>query len=99
MLTQFSLVEEIDSKSEDYYSETDMKTHILSMLKFMKDESDFVKMVEGEEDLSSDINRLSEDIKKNGIRIYGFFTVHDKEELLRLSKLDGIDYVYTTPIE
>ncbi len=99
LLTQFSLVEEIDSKSEDYYSETDVKTHILSMLKFMKDESDFVKMVEGEEDLSSDINRLSEDIKKNGIHIYGFFTVDDKEELLRLSKLDGIDYVYTTPIE
>ena len=38
-------------------------------------------------------------IKKNGIHIYGFFTVDDKEELLRLSKLDGIDYVYTTPIE
>ena len=99
LLTQFSLAEKRDNESEDYYSEVDVKTHILSMLKFMKDESEFVKMVEGEDDLSSDINRLSEDIKKNGIHIYGFFTVDDKEELLRLSKLDGIDYVYTTPIE
>ena len=69
------------------------------MLKFMKDESDFVKMVEGEEDLSSDISKLSDDIKKTGIHIYGFFTIDDKEELIRLSKLNGVDYVYTTPIE
>lgn len=99
LLTQFSLAEKRDNESEDYYSEADVKTHILSMLKFMKDETEFVKMVEGEDDLSSDINRLSEDIKKNGIHIYGFFTIDDKEEIIRLSKLDGVDYVYTTPIE
>ena len=72
-------------------NEDAMKTHFVSMLKYMLDQDTFLSMVREEQKPLED---AVDYLEKNNLTIYGFSAVADKEALLRLNELDevfGID--------
>lgn len=96
LLTQYSL-SEVSSEEEGWViSEDNMKQHMVSMLRYMGDEKKFCKMMDMEEH-SFDWNALADNIEEYGLNIYGFTVVGQKEEILKVSGLDEIEYVYTEP--
>lgn len=96
LLTWYS-VSETSSEEEDWViSEDNMKQHMVSMLRYMADGKKFCKMMEMEYS-DSDLNALADNIEEYGLNIYGFTVLGQKDEILKTSELDEIEYVYTEP--
>lgn len=69
-----------------------MKTHFISMLSYLRDNDDIVKMMNtGEVDFDS----IIESVKKDGLNIYGFFVVAQKEDILKLREQPEVTYIGT----
>lgn len=96
LLTQYSLSETSSEKDDWVISEDNMKQHMVSMLRYMADEKKFCKMMDMEY-TDSDFNAFADNIEKYGLNLYGFTVVAQKDEILNISELDEIDYVYTEP--
>lgn len=77
--------------------EESMETHIKSMLRYMADNEDFCEMV-GSVFPQSEYERFIQSIDEYGINTYGFAVVAQKSELLRISRLEGVQYVCTEPL-
>ncbi len=71
-----------------------MKTHFLSMLRYMQDHPQALKMF-GNEDAS--LGETIRYVEENGLQIYGFAVTADKATILELAQADNIAYVYTVP--
>ena len=85
---------------EDFPAPADeeiMETHINSMLRDMVDNEDFCEMV-GSVFPQNEYERFIQSIDEYGINTYGFAVVAQKSELLRISELEGVQYVCTEPL-
>lgn len=75
-------------------SATAMKTHFLSMLRYMQDHPQVLEMLGNEDSPLGDTIRY---VEENGLQIYGFAVTADKATILELAQADNIAYVYTVP--
>lgn len=96
LLTQYSLSETSSEKENWVISEDNMKQHVVSMLRYMADEKKFCKMMDMEY-TDSEFNAFADNIEKYGLNLYGFTVIAQKDEILNISELDEIDYVYAEP--
>lgn len=95
-LTQFDL----SLSSDDFdkaYSEEIMETHFISMLKYMSEQEEFCKMM-GIEPEFKFYDELIKNVEENGLNIFGFTVVAQKDEILKISETQDVYYVYTEDI-
>ncbi len=99
-LTQFDLSLTASEEKDWEITEEDMTTHVLSTLRYMQDQKSFNKMM-GIDICIEDgtYEDMINSIEKNGLIIYGFYGMGTKEEILKLSKLDEVAYIYTVSVE
>lgn len=71
-----------------------MQTHFLSMLRYMQDHPEVMKMFDGEE---YQMDEIISYVEVNGLQIYGFAVVADKTTIMELAEAENIAYVYTQP--
>ena len=95
-LTQFDL--SLSSEDKDKaYSEDLMETHFISMLKYIGEQETFCKMM-GIDPEFKFYDELIENVEENGLNIFGFTVVAQKDEILRISETHDVYYVYTENI-
>lgn len=95
-LTQFDL--SLSSEDKDKaYSEDLMETHFISMLKYIGEQEIFCKMM-GIDPEFKFYDELIENVEENGLNIFGFTVVAQKDEILRISETQDVYYVYTENI-
>lgn len=82
-------IEEIDANAA---SADAMKTHFMSMLRYMQDHPEVLKMFGNEDPQLGD---AIEYVEANGLQIYGFAVIASKETILELAEAENIAYVYT----
>lgn len=88
----------------DAYSMTseDMKTHFLSMLRYMRDNETFLEMITTAQGYGNPMNRafdaMIQEIEDNGLWLNGFAMVAKKESILKLSEDEEVCYIHTTPM-
>ena len=90
-LTPFSLCLSRDIVSEEPVAEDVMTTHMVSMLKYMADQKQFRKAIDGWS--SEKYLEMAANVEENGLNIYGYMDFVDKETVLRLLESDSILYV------
>jgi hypothetical protein len=74
---------------EDY-----MQTHFVSMLRYMSDQKEFLTMMKESPEL---LSNAADYIEKNGLKIYGFAMLADKEELLKTNGQEEVFEIYIVP--
>lgn len=76
-----------------------MKTHFLSMLSYMNDHSEIIKIMnDGDtESINADFKFMRDYIEEHGLRTYGFATIATKEQLIKLRAEPSVAYIYTQP--
>ncbi len=95
-LTQFSMSLSNEGEDKAYSNET-METHFTSMLKYMSEQEAFSKMMGMESDKDF-YDNLIKNVEENGLNIFGFTVVAQKDEILRISETQDVYYVYTENI-
>jgi hypothetical protein len=85
-----SSIEEIDANQA---SEDAMKTHFMSMLRYMQDHPETLDLF-GWRDYQ--LGEAIEYVEANDLQIYGFAVIASKETILELAEAENIAYVYTT---
>lgn len=101
-LTQYELSLTTSEEKDWAITEEDMTAHVLSMLRYMQDQKTFNKMVGTDYYLMEDgygYQDWIDSIEKDGLNIYGFYCVANKEEMLTLLESGDVAYVYAEPIE
>ena len=81
--------EEIDANQS---SADAMKTHFMSMLRYMQDHPDTLDLFGW---ANYRLDETIEYVEANGLQIYGFVFIADKEIILELAEAENIAYVYT----
>lgn len=84
--------EELDNNMSQ---EAFMKTHFTSMLRYISRQDQFLSMMKESVDTYS---AAADYVEKNGLTIYGFAAVADKETLLKLNEAEEVYEIYTQPI-
>lgn len=92
-LNYYDMVQTVENFPEDFSADV-METHVISMLRYIKDNEDFRKMT-GCTVSELDLRMLADGITENGIYIYGFAVVAQKDQLLRISNTENVHYIYT----
>lgn len=83
---------DLDGVVEDAGSGEIMKTHFISMLSYLRDNDDIVKMMNtGDVDFDS----IIKSVKKDGLNIYGFFVVAQKKDIVKLREQPEVTYIGT----
>lgn len=77
-------------------SEDIMRTHVVSMFRYMAKQTSFNEMM-GREN-STVYTSIADNIERHGLNIYGFTVITQKSDLLRISETEGVAYIYTKPI-
>lgn len=77
---------------EDMQKEKFMKTHFTSLLRYMADQKQFLKMMGRQSQSYSD---AADYVEKNGLMVYGFVCIADKDSILKLQKEDKVYEIYT----
>lgn len=77
---------------EDY-----MTTHFTSMLRYMANQKQFLSMMDA--NAYYDFGRAADYVENNGLTVYGFATIADKEELLKLNETEEVYQIYTQPLK
>lgn len=72
-----------------------METHFISLLSYLKDHEDIVKILDGKE---LPYDAMIESVKRDGLRIYGFSITCKKDTLLKLKEQPEISYLYAVPV-
>lgn len=96
-LTQFEVSLSTGPDMDWVVSEEVMTTHMISMLRYMADNEEFYKLLYPD-DSASEYDTMADNIEENGLNIYGFVTVVDKETLIEYSNKEDIAYIKTNPI-
>ena len=95
---KYPLLSTLDSKGNgeeilaNAASEDAMRTHFLSMLRYMQDHREVLKMF-GNED--NNLDEAIRYIEANDLKIYGFMIIANKDKILELAENNNIAYVYT----
>ena len=69
-----------------------MKTHFVSLLRYMADRKQFLKLMDEEADVYSS---AADYVEKNGLMVYGFAFVGDKERIQEVNARDEVYQIYT----
>lgn len=64
------------------------------MLRYMEEQKVFNKMM----DCALSYEPLENNVEENGLHIYGFVMIGKKDELIEVSSLDKVAYIYTKPM-
>lgn len=94
LLSQYDVGMTTGEEEEWIVSEDNMKQHVISMLRFMADETEFCEMIETNES-ADDLNSLADNVEEYGLNIYGFAVIAQKDAILDISSLDEVAYIYT----
>ena len=81
--------EEIDANQS---SADAMKTHFMSMLRYMQDHPDTLDLFGW---ANYRLDETIEYVEANGLQIYGFMVIASKETILELAEAENVAYVYT----
>lgn len=82
-----------ETMANEYDAEL-MKTHFISMLKYLRDNGEIAEMM-GVDGLGYDA--LIENIESDGLNICGFAIIAKPDTLIELSRDPAVSYIYTTP--
>jgi len=99
-LTQWDIVTAEDAMKDSnlselfYTPEEIMRTHVVSMFRYMAEQKTFNKMMGCE----IDYEYWAYNVEENGLNIYGFVMTGQKEDIIEVSNLDKVAYVYTKEI-
>ena len=74
-----------------------METHFISLLSYLRDHPEIVKILNEYQEIPYDM--MIESVKQDGLRIYGFSIVCQKEKLLQLRDEEEISYLYAVPLD
>lgn len=74
-----------------------MQTHFVSMLRYMAEQEEFCEMM-GLERYNVDWDALANNVEENGLYLYGFATQAKPDVLIKLSEMEEVCYIYTTPV-
>ena len=83
-----------DELQEKMKTEEFMKTHVCSMMNYMADQSQFYEMMGGGSFTRLGLENAVEHIQKEGIRIYGYAAVMDKDKALELNSQEEVYEIY-----
>lgn len=72
-----------------------VRQHFISLLRYMADQKRFCEMME----VAMDLTEAAKYVEKNGVTIYGFAAVGDKETLLNLSKMEEVYVIDTKELQ
>ena len=96
LLTVFSLAEQ-ESAKKNVLEEKDVTKHMTSMLQYLQDNDDIVKMIENDQGTGkTDYASMIDSIQKDGLYIYGYYVEDIGKELKKLKDIGNVSYVYTT---
>ena len=96
-LSFFDVVRTVKNPETDTYSAEVMEQHMISSLRYMKDNKEFRDMAGGV--ISDDeLQMYIDSIEEYGIFTYGFVITAQKDEILEISKNENVNYIYTTPL-
>lgn len=74
-----------------------MKTHFISLLSYMRDHPKLAEMLEY--DRRADYDGMIESVGRDGLRVYGFSFVCQKDTLMKLRDNPDVSYIYATIAE
>lgn len=80
-----------DALRENIKSEPFMRQHFVSLLRYMADQERFLEMMDAEQIAFSE---AADYVEQNGIVVYGFAALMDKETMLELCKEEEIYEIY-----
>ncbi len=86
-------------RTEQLSDEKAMQTHFTSMLRYLADQKAFTSMMEAEMGDADQLEQAADYVEKNGLIIYGFACVADKETLLELNEQQDIFVIDTTVLQ
>ncbi len=93
--TELGVVDEVEDNTslaeENIWKEEPMKQHFISMMKYLSDQKDFLAMM-GEKDTKR-FERAAEYVEENGLMVYGYVVLEEKEELIQLAE-ENQDAIY-----
>ncbi len=72
-----------------------METHMISMLRYIKEREDFRDMA-GCIYSEHSFEQLAMNIEEHGLNIYGFAVVAQRDELIRIGNLENVCYIHTS---
>ena len=86
---------------ENLKAEKNAKQHFISLLNYLADRKQFLTMMEGKSSEYSPeiLKAMASYIKKNGLKIYGFTTIANRADLLKISKQNEVYEIYTEEIK
>lgn len=93
-LTQWEVGQTRNEKNKRLVSEEVMTTHMVSMLRYMEKQKAFNKMMKCERDYGV----LAKNVEENGLHIYGFMMIGNKDQIIEMSNKDKVAYIYTKPL-
>lgn len=82
----------INETLENAASEEAMRTHLLSMLRYLQDHPEVMELFGGDH---SALDFAIRHIETHGMKIYGFVVIGDKETILKIAEAENIAYVFT----
>lgn len=77
-------------KKEDF-----MKTHFISMLRYLSEQKDFLAMMN---ETSAVYRRAADYVEEHGIMVYGFAGIGDKESILALNENAAVYEIYVNEL-
>lgn len=98
LLTQFSLSMSTAEDKGWVVSKEDMTTHVTSMLRYFANQDEFCELMEIDTN-SKFYEQLANDVEKNGLNIYAFTMIADKESICSLRNIDEIEYICTSELK
>lgn len=90
----------LDDEKEEYTDITDsatMKTHFQSMLSYMGEHDDILKML-GHSNWTDDFSQMNDWIEENGLKTYGFAIYTQKDTLQKLYNDSHVSYIQSAPL-
>ncbi len=94
--TAMDSVEKVEGLEEDIKKEDFMKTHFTSMLYYLADQEQFLAMMEEDRE---QLLSAADYVENNGLTVYGFTTVAEKDVLLKLNEEEEVYEIYALPLK
>ena len=92
-----SLLDDEKEEYTDISDEATMKTHFQSMLSYMGEHSDILKML-GHSNWADDFSQINTWIDENGLKTYGFAICATKNTLQQLYDDSHVSYIQSAPL-
>ena len=83
--------DDVHSADEDIKDTEYMKTHFVSLLRYMADQKQFLKLMDEDADVYSS---AADYVEENGLMVYGFTFVGDKERIQEVNARDEVYQIY-----